>query len=383
MENSNNVVVYFNSGTTESPKRQRIEIDLETQIITLPWEGAQSKSFEMEAVETPTLSQNDTKPSEVFSYDKILSAVSERVFDKVGFASRTYAVNASSINSLSDVVGFLNCLIAKETSVLHAKDKIQLCISHPNLTNPFYTSMTYVADFSLSTILDAIEKVVQSNQQFRIDNNTKIEWTTCVNPRAGTFKKAATLAEVFHKRCVVEIKNSDNLCAARAVVVGLASLSEDKTSSEYKNVIKGGTIQTARATELHRLSNVPLDSVGIDDIMKFEETIKHRIFIIDWCNGNSVFYEGNADHGNAVYLLKNGAHYHAITGINAYFGTSYWCLSCFQGYKDKNKHKCDTKCKLCKRADCASGTDIKNCIACNMDYYEGKCFKNAYNVRTV
>lgn len=144
-------------------------------------------------------------------YRKILQKVSEITIDSINFACHTYTVNVGSVDTVQQAVAFFRQIADQEMSALHKKDKIQFFINHPELTSPFYTSLTYVEDFNADTILNAIQKVVQLNQNFVIYYDTTIQMTTCMNPPGSAFKKAATCEDVLKKKCVIQIQNLDDL----------------------------------------------------------------------------------------------------------------------------------------------------------------------------
>lgn len=70
------------------------------------------------------------------------------------------------------------------------------------------------------------------------------------------------------KRCIIQIKNKDELCAARAIVTMKAREDQDP---EYRNIMQGRWSQKILAKKLHRDAGVPEGPCGLVDIKTFQQ----------------------------------------------------------------------------------------------------------------
>jgi hypothetical protein len=78
--------------------------------------------------------------------------------------------------------------------------------------------------------LEAVERVVQSNDQFTLDDSVSVNVVHVEMPQgAGRKRRDVVNLESFlrKKDCIVQIKNKDDLCCARAIVVAKAKLDKD------------------------------------------------------------------------------------------------------------------------------------------------------------
>jgi len=71
------------------------------------------------------------------------------------------------------------------------------------------------------------------------------------------------------KRCIIEIKNKDELCAALAIVTMKAKADSDP---EYQEIRKGWGFQKVLAEQLHREAGVPEGPCGFDKITQFQSS---------------------------------------------------------------------------------------------------------------
>ena len=77
---------------------------------------------------------------------------------------------------------------------------------------------------------------------------------------AGRKRRDVVNLESFPRKkdCIVQIKNKDDLCCARAIVVAKSKLDKDP---KYKSIVsRTGTLQGRLAQELHESAGVPLGS---------------------------------------------------------------------------------------------------------------------------
>ena len=79
-------------------------------------------------------------------------------------------------------------------------------------------------------VLAEFERVIQSNQEFRLNDTVDVNVIHVVMPQGGRGSKRSEINLEKHlakKRSIVRIQNSDDLCLARALVVAKAKIDND------------------------------------------------------------------------------------------------------------------------------------------------------------
>ena len=122
-------------------------------------------------------------------------------------------------------------------------DKIRMTISHPDLKLEVFITWRDVSSLTGEVITQEIEKVMQSNDKFKInDGQMRMDVTVCRLPTGagrkplhhGLFFESENLRK--NKQCIVQINNAyDVMCMARAVVVGKCHADKDESETWKKN----------------------------------------------------------------------------------------------------------------------------------------------------
>ncbi|OXU21038.1 hypothetical protein TSAR_002691 [Trichomalopsis sarcophagae] len=128
-------------------------------------------------------------------------------------------------------------------------------------------SLRSVANFFVDDLWMLVSGVTQSNENFEIDDNFSIEATYAEVPHGAGRKKSFGINMLGQRSLISIIRNSDNLCYPRALVVGEAfvNLKEDATNTTKKawTIIRDSrrTLQKERALGLTAAAGVtiPLD----------------------------------------------------------------------------------------------------------------------------
>ena len=131
-----------------------------------------------------------------------------------------------------------------------------------------------VANLSAEAILSEIERVLQSYEQFILDDTLEVEIVHVEMPTDGIGKgcKFVDLERFLkEKQCIIQIRNRDDLCCARALVTAKARLEK---SNSWDNIRRGLKIQTYLAQMLHKKAGVPLGICGLEEITKFQNVME-------------------------------------------------------------------------------------------------------------
>ena len=213
----------------------------------------------------------------------------------------------------------------------------------------------------------------------------------------GSGKRVNRIITVDSKRSIIQIRNKDTLCLARAIVVGLAvhnreklqdvfrgNIAEDEmreidrrrqvksqinngvlSDNEKTYLVQGVKIQEVLAKALHRICKVLVKKSGNDfeDVKRFEERLNIEIKIYDL--ESRQIYKGR-ESPVKVYILKSENHYDVIGNI-----TGFTCVN-----HDRNKSEY-SKCKACKnKTKCNTEEPHVSCIKCCKYFYGISCLGN-------
>ena len=111
-------------------------------------------------------------------------------------------------------------------------------------------------------ILSEIERVAQSNHEFRLNDSVNVNIVHVEMPNDGTGRKRQEITlekHLINKRSIVRIQNDDNICVARALVVAIVKLKNDDENKSITH--QRSTLQTRMAYDLHEKCDVPLRNV--------------------------------------------------------------------------------------------------------------------------
>ncbi|CAB3992512.1 Hypothetical predicted protein [Paramuricea clavata] len=223
--------------------------------------------------------------------------------------------------------------------------------------------------------LAAIERVVQSNDQFTLDDFVSVNVVHMEMPNgAGRKRRDVVNLESYltKKRGIVQVKNKDDLCCARAIVVAKAILDKDP---QYKSIVsRTGTLQDRLAQELHESAGVSLGSCGIPEIKKFQAALPgYQLNVISKEHLNAMIYSG-PEAEKHLYLYHHDNHFDVITSMPAFLARKQYCHKCKKGFDKITSHPCGDLCKLCHTQNCFL-VEWKFCKDCNRFFKSDECFK--------
>ncbi|KAG1661834.1 Death-associated inhibitor of apoptosis 2 [Nymphon striatum] len=185
-------------------------------------------------------------------------------------------------------------VIKRATENMHPEHTMRICIEHQALRTPIVAPLMPVKQMNVDIIINSVEKVLQSNTSITFDDTLKLPspWLTCLKDQNNSFyfpvpKGGARLhmtdlefgGSVRLKKSLIEITAKDNMCLARALVIGFADL---KDKSLYEKLRRDNSrLQRVKAIEL--LNSLNLDISKKQDILsipKFEQYLNIQIIVI-------------------------------------------------------------------------------------------------------
>ena len=156
------------------------------------------------------------------------------------------------------------------TGAAPSHDQIRMIIHSTQLKKPIAFLFMTPQDLTTERILSEFQRVIQSNQEFRLNDMVDVNVIHVSLPSGGKRGKRTNLNLEKHlekKRSVIRIQNNDDLCMARALVVAKAKLDNNP---QYKSIVDHRRpMQTRLAQELHTNAGVPLGPCGIEEAKKF------------------------------------------------------------------------------------------------------------------
>lgn len=237
-------------------------------------------------------------------------------------------------------------------------------------------------------MLEMISKILNSNEQFRLDDTFHLEVTHIQDPGCGSGRKRLKLhmdsidEMLRRKKSVIVIDNRDRLCCARALV----TIKAKRDCNPKYDSVKRGDLQRELAEELHREARVPEGPCGLGELNQFQIILsEYQIVVVSVDHGYQVIFKGPSQpEEKQLILVKVGEHYHACSSLKGFFGKSYYCLECERGFDhdDLAQHRCPgKKCYACHQPGCQDfretiGSAQLPCTECNRNFFGPTCLDN-------
>ena len=271
-------------------------------------------------------------------------------------------------------------LLNDVTQDMNEKDQVRFVLRSEQLDTPISIPFMPVAQLTTERVFSQIERVIQSNRDFRLNDTVTVDIIHVEAPEGsgrGRLKRdILDIREYLHKkRSIITIQNNDNLCLARALVVAVAKI---ENAPNYRNLIRSDKrIQEKEAKKLHAAANVPLGPCGIPEVEMFQKYLtKYEINIVSGNHDNSIIYPPEPSTNNNVtpiYLYLHDNHYDVITSMPGFLSKHYFCHTCRRTYSDKLNHLCPGMCKSCRAYDCVV-KDPLECNECNRWFKSKACY---------
>ena len=195
-----------------------------------------------------------------------------------------------------------------------SRNQVRMVIHSTQLEYPIAFPFKPAQALTTERILSEVQRVVQSNQHFRLNDTVDVNVIHVSMPLGGKGRKRTEMNLEKHlekKRAVVRIQNTDDLCMARALVVAKAKIDEDP---QYKSIVDHRRpMQTRMAQELQTNAAVPLGPCGIEEAKQFQAYLaEYQINIVSKEYNNRIIYSG-PDKDKKIYLYMHNNHYDVIT----------------------------------------------------------------------
>ena len=311
-------------------------------------------------------------------------------------------------------------------------DRMFLALTPNGFEHAYQTIAFPVQEFRagstrLDTLMHKLAGKLNSNQSFHPDQGFQLD-LTLVRPMGTGSGREQDLSPGRMgyamsrkiKNSIIWIRNSDELCCARAIVTLKAraecKIVERKVKEQERRVIpdqallrkmkekakdlytdyntlrrtseerKKPTLQLIYARQLHRNAEVPEGPCGLEEVKKFQAYLSSltppfqlKVFCDQTCKP---LFTGplKTDRDHILYLLKSDHHYDAITTVKGFLNRSYWCDDCDRAFNtdDPAHHSCQGRhCFACGCNPCPDcfGKPHLPCEQCHGLFFGSTCFQ--------
>ena len=247
-----------------------------------------------------------------------LTNTSRRHIEKFETTGVDYLLKVNNLNvrGLSHLLKTLDDLLTSILSDITAgmadRDQIRFVMHSPQLNTPISLPFMPLKEFTPRRLMFEIERVLQSDEGFGLGDDIHIDLIHVKMPSGSgneNRKRCGVNLQtpLSRKRCVVTIKNKDELCAARAIVTAIAKLEGFPNYRSYK---KGHSVQRTMAWDLHHSAGVPLTPCSIEEMKLFQVALPdYQLVVVSGDHFNAIIYKGPKTE-KSIYL-----YYHTTTSL--------------------------------------------------------------------
>ena len=314
-----------------------------------------------------------------------IESVTKHHSKKFGMTATDHIIRFNTVLSELDLLesyertqAIFQHLLNDVTRGMNEKDQVRFVLRSDQLDLPISIPFIPLAQLTTERVFSQIERVIQSNRDFRLNDTVTVDIIRVEEPQGGTSNgksKRTTLnirEYLKKKRSVIVINNTDNLCLARALAVAIARVEKDP---KYGAIISTqGHIQLQRALDLHQAANVPLGLCGLDEVKLFQKYLTgYEITIISGDHDDSIIYPPEPGDKQPIYLYYHNKHFDVITKMPGFVSVCYFYHKCRKTYSNTTDHVCLAMCKSCRSFDCVFEEWI-DCDECKRKFKSRACY---------
>ena len=395
---NNDEILLISSDSEEGEPTPNINDELEREQIgrgddelipNINDEGSNSEEDELECEQTgrgeKRKAENQNEEQEQDYYQ--IKPIRERHSQKFNMTAKNYGVHFNNVLDDVDLLesrkrtyGIFDHLIKDVTEGMNPNDQVRFVLSSKQLQTPITIPFCSLEELTTEKVLSHVEKVMQSNEEFRLNNTVNIDLIRVEMPQGSGRSKRTTFNirdYLKNKKSVITINNKDDLCLARALAVSIARIEQDP---RYGQIIHPrGIIQRERAFDLHEAANVPLGPCGLDEVELFQHyLVNYQIIVVSGDHNNSIIYPdqppANLDPEKSIYLYYQANHFDVITSLPGFLNRSYFCHTCYKPYDHTTDHLCKGQCWLCRGFGCVYEGGGIPCNECDRLFKNQVCY---------
>ena len=329
----------------------------------------------------------DEEPQQ--DYYQINPDVRKHHSQKFNMTAKNYSVrfnnqldNVNLLESQNRTYDIFDHLLKDVTEGMNSTDQVRFVLSSNQLQFPISLPFCPLEQLTTEKVLAQVEKVVQSNEEFRLNDTVNIDIIRVEMPqgsgRSKVKRQMLNIRDYLKKKgSVITINNKDDLCLARALVVSIARIEKDP---RYNQIIKSNRpVQRERAFDLHEAANVPLGPCGLNKVDLFQHhLVQYQIIVVSGDQNNTIIYPpkppANPNPEKSIYLYYQADHFDVITSLPGFLNTNYFCHACHKGYDHTTDHLCDEMCQSCRGFGCTIEDNGMTCQECHRLFKNQVCY---------
>ena len=286
------------------------------------------------------------------------------------------------LQSYESTMKIFHHLLEEVKEGMAPNDKIRFILRSEQLDTPISLPFMTVEQLTTERVYSQFERVIQSNQEFRLNDTVIIDINHVVAPE-GSGRSKRTIFNIRdhlkQKKSIVCINNTDDLCLARALAVAIARIENDP---KYKHISKSDRpVQRQKALDLHQAANVPLGPCGIAEVKLFQNyLVNYQIIVVSGAHNNSIIYppQSTATDEKPIISLYYHNHFDVITKLPGFLNRSYFCHRCHKTYHTTD-HICTSMCNKCRGFGCVKVGNGVTCNECDRLFRNQTCYDRHKN----
>ena len=291
--------------------------------------------------------------------------------------------NVDLLKSQNRTYDIFDRLLRDVTEGMHSTDQVRFVLQSNQLQSPISLPFCPLEELTTEKVLSQVEKVVQSNDEFWLNDTVNIDLIRVQMPQgSGKSRRKRTTYDIREylqgKKSVITINNKDNYCLARALVVAIARIENDPMYNQIRNSDR--PVQFRRALALHQAAHVPFDiPCGLKEVDLFQQYLtNYQIIVVSGDQNNTIIYPprppANPNPEKSIYLYYHTNHFDVITKLPGFLNTNYFCHVCHKGYCVTTDHLCDGMCKSCRGFGCTIEDNGMTCQDCDRFFFNQVCY---------
>ena len=290
------------------------------------------------------------------------------------------------LESYGSTMKIFHHLLEEVTEGMAPNDKVRFILRSEQLETPISLPFMTVEDLTTERVFSQIERVIQSNQEFRLNDTVTIDINHVKTPEgSGKTKHKRTFFNIRdhlkEKKSIILINNTDDLCLARALAVAIARIENDPKYIHIRDPRR--PLQRERAFDLHEAANVPLGPCGIDEVKLFQNyLVNYQIIVVSATHNNSIIYPPQppgTDEKPIISLYYHNNHFDVITSTPGFLSRSYFCQRCHKAYDHTSDHVCSNMCSSCRGFGCDFEAKGIVCNECDRVFKNQACYDRHKN----
>ena len=288
------------------------------------------------------------------------------------------------LESYESTLKIFHHLLEEVTEGMAPNDKVRFILRSEQLETPISLPFMTVEELTTERVFSQIERVIQSNQEFRLNDTVTIDINHVKTPEGrGKYKRTNfnIRDHLKKKQSIIPINNTDDFCLARALAVSIARIENDPKYHQIRQSDRH--IQLDRALDLHVAANVPLGPCGIEEVKLFQNyLVNYQIIVVSGTHNNSIIYPPKppgTDEKPIISLYYHNNHFDVITTLPGFLSRTYFCQRCHKAYDHTVDHVCPIMCSSCRGFGCVFEAKGIVCNECDRLFKNQVCYDRHKN----